>query len=420
MPKHPVAAKDRATDTGSAKPRRSAQLKRLLRIDASPEAAAAEANLHYVNDGTPGISRHPTAEDKVFTYRHADGKPLRDSGTLDRIRKLAIPPAYRDVWICADADGHLQATGKDARGRRQYRYHPRWREVRDEAKFGHMMVFAKVLPEIRRRVDADLSRPGLPREKVLAAIVRLLETTLMRVGNEEYAQTNKSFGITTLRNRHVRVRGRSITLDFRGKHGITHHIDLADARLARIVAQCQHLPGQELFRFLDGDGVTHAVGSSDVNRYLQEISGADITAKDFRTWAGTNLAALALQELAAATEPLPPKKSVLRAVEAVSKLLGNTPAICRKCYIHPAIFDGYLDGSLLDTLKKRATEELAQGVDKLKPEEAAVTGFLAHRLVQAVEHPEAEPQNAVPARTPKRGAKRRPEPTPRIELAANA
>ena len=215
MLKHPPAAKDQAADTASdkaRKPRRSAELKRLLRIDASPEAAAAEARLHYVNDGTPGIARHPTKEEKLFTYSHPDGTPVKDEATLDRIRKLAIPPAYRDVWICADADGHLQATGKDARGRRQYRYHPRWREIRDEAKYGHMMIFAKVLPDIRRRVDADLSRPGLPREKVLAAIVRLLETTLMRVGNEEYAQTNKSFGITTLRNRHVKVRGKSITL----------------------------------------------------------------------------------------------------------------------------------------------------------------------------------------------------------------
>jgi DNA topoisomerase-1 len=425
MPKHPDAAKDRAPDKGSAgtaKPGRSARLKRLLRIGASPEGAAAEARLRYANDGTPGITRHPTREDKVFTYRHPDGKPVRDAATLDRIRKLAVPPAYREVWICPDDDGHLQATGKDARGRRQYRYHPRWREVRDEAKFGHMMIFAKVLPEIRRRVDVDLSLPGLPREKVLAAIVRLLETTLMRVGNEEYAQTNKSFGITTLRNRHVRVRGKSITFDFRGKHGITHHVDLTDPRLARIVDKCQHLPGQDLFQFIDDEDVTHSVGSSDVNRYLQEISGTDITAKDFRTWAGTNLAALALQELAAATEPLPPKKSVLRAVEAVSKLLGNTPVICRKCYIHPAIFDGYLDGSLLDTLKKRATEELSQGVDKLKPEEAAVTGFLAHRLMQAVDHPEAELQAraAAQAKQGRAGKSPRPQPAPRIGLAANA
>jgi DNA topoisomerase-1 len=362
------------------RPRRSAGLKRLLAVNGSVERAAEAADLHYVNDGTPGISRTTTARGNV--YRDASGKIIRDTATLDRIRKLAIPPAYRDVWICADPQGHLQATGKDARGRRQYRYHPRWREVRDEAKYGHMMVFGHVLPTIRARVQADLQRSGLPREKVLAAIVRLLETTLMRVGNEEYAQSNKSFGLTTLRNRHVRVKGRSLTLDFRGKHGVNHHVDLEDKRLAGIVRQCQDLPGQELFQFVDEAGERHALGSSDVNRYLQEISGETISAKDFRTWAGTNLAALALQELAAATEGLPPKKNLLRAVEAVAKMLGNTPAICRKCYIHPAIFDGYLDGSLLTALKHRAREELAQGVSALTPDEAAVTGFLAHRLMQ--------------------------------------
>jgi DNA topoisomerase I len=364
------------------KPRR-ADLKRLLKLSESPVTAADAAQLRYVGEAEPGITRHPGRGRKTFGYRDARGKAVRDAATLDRIRKLAVPPAYSDVWICADADGHLQATGRDARGRRQYRYHPRWREVRDEAKFGRMMVFAKVLPVIRKRVDGDLSRSGLPREKVVAAVVRLLETTLMRIGNEEYAQTNNSFGLTTLRNRHVKVRGKSITFDFRGKHGITHHIDLQDARLARIVSRCQHLPGQDLFQFVDHDGVTHAVGSADVNRYLHECTGEDITAKDFRTWAGTNLAALALQELATLGDGLPPKKSVLRAVEAVAKLLGNTPAICRKCYIHPAIFDGYLDGSLLSALKRRASEELAQGVDQLKPAEAAVTGFLAHRLMRA-------------------------------------
>jgi DNA topoisomerase I len=361
-------------------PRRSSALKRLIDLDQSVERAAEAANLHYVNDGTPGISRTTTARGNI--YKGPSGKIMRDAATLDRIRKLAIPPAYRDVWICSDPDGHLQAVGKDARGRRQYRYHLRWREVRDQAKYGHMMVFGQVLPTIRARVQSDLARSGLPREKVLASIVRLLEVTLMRVGNEEYAQSNKSFGLTTLRNRHVKVRGRRLVLDFRGKHGITHHIDLQDERLARIVRKCQDLPGQELFQFLDENGATHAVGSSDVNEYLREISGEGVTAKDFRTWAATNLAALALQELASAAEGLPPKKSMLRAVEAVAKLLGNTPAICRKCYIHPAIFDGYLDGSLLGALKQRAREELTQGVGNLTPEEAAVTGFLAHRLMQ--------------------------------------
>ncbi|GAB0116051.1 DNA topoisomerase IB [Acidisoma sp. 7E03] len=393
-------------DQSSSSPRpkrpatRERQIIRLQRLSAVPEIAAKEAQLTYVNDGTPGISRLAGRREKSFTYRYPDGRPVKDAATLDRIRKLAVPPAYTDVWICSDPDGHLQATGRDARGRRQYRYHPRWRAVRDEAKFGHMMLFAKVLPKIRHQVEADLARPGLPREKVLAAVVRLLETTLMRVGNEEYAQTNKSFGLTTLRNRHVRVRGRSILLDFRGKHGITHHIDLEDARLAKIVRQCQHLPGQELFQFVDEDGETHGIGSSDVNRYLQEISGADVTAKDFRTWAATNLAALALQELAVATDPLPPKKSMLQAIEAVSKLLGNTPAICRKCYIHPAVFDGYLDGSLLETLKTRATEELTQGIGRLKPEEAAITAFLTQRLARGTAQPEAAAAAAKAAKAP--------------------
>lgn len=383
----------RETSSASPRPKRPAarerHIIRLQRLSAVPEIAAKEAQLTYVNDGTAGITRHPGRGEKAFTYRHPNGRLVRDAATLNRIRKLAVPPAYTDVWICPDPDGHLQATGRDARGRRQYRYHPRWRTVRDEAKFGHMMLFAKVLPKIRHQVETDLARSGLPREKVLAAVVRMLESTLMRVGNEEYAQTNKSFGLTTLRNRHVRVRGRSILLNFRGKHGISHHIDLEDARLAKIVRQCQHLPGQDLFQFVDDGGETHGIGSSDVNRYLQEISGAEVTAKDFRTWAATNLAALALQELAAATEPLPPKKSMLQAIEAVSKLLGNTPAICRKCYIHPAVFDGYLDGSLLETLKTRATEELTQGIGRLKPEEAAITAFLTQRLARGAAQPAA-------------------------------
>jgi DNA topoisomerase-1 len=424
---------DVTEDTSRPRRRGNKALKRLVGLNRNPQQAAAEAHLTYVSEGAPGISRHSVRRKNSFAYRHSHGGPVRDAATLDRIRKLAIPPAYRDVWICVDPDGHLQATGRDARGRRQYRYHPKWREVRDQAKFAHMMVFARALPVIRARVAADLSLRGLPRERVLAAVVKLLETTLMRVGNEEYAQTNKSFGLTTLRNRHVRVKGRTVTLDFSGKHGITHHVALDDARLARLVSRCQDLPGQELFQNLDQDGAVHSVGSDDVNRYLKEITGLDVTAKDFRTWAGTNLAALALQELASATAPLAPKKTLLQAVEAVSKLLGNTPAICRKCYIHPAIFEGYLDGSLLDTLKRRATEELAQGTDALKPEEAAVMGFLAHRLMQAVEQPEAEPR-ATPGQAKikmgvntgrLRAAKRRsshvrPHPVPPVVPEANA
>ncbi len=342
------------------------------------KTAAKAAKLRYVSDRRPGISRVRTAEG--FTYRNPDGSTVTDEETLARIRKLAIPPAYEHVWICPYPNGHLQAVGRDARGRKQYRYHPRWREVRDEGKYGKMLAFGKLLPKIRARVDADLSRRGLPREKVLAAIVRLLEATLMRVGNEEYAKTNNSYGLTTLRNRHVKVGGNQIRFDFRGKHGVEHHIDLRSKRLAAIVRRCQELPGQELFEYLDEDGTPRGISSEDVNEYLHEIAGEEITAKDFRTWAGTNLAALALRELESFDSQTKAKKNVVRAVEAVSKLLGNTPAICRKCYIHPAIFDGYLDGSLLQALKRRADEEMSDPDAGLKAEEVAVMAFLSRQL----------------------------------------
>jgi DNA topoisomerase-1 len=285
------------------------------------------------------------------------------------------------VWICQDPKGHLQAVGRDARGRKQYRYHPRWREIRDDGKYGKMLLFGKLLPKIRARVQEDLSRRGLPREKVLAAIVRLLETTLMRVGNEEYARTNNSYGLTTLRNRHVKVAGGNrIRFDFRGKHGTEHHIDLRDKRLAAIVRRCQELPGQDLFQYVGDDDAPHAIGSEDVNDYLRSISDDEITAKDFRTWAGTNLAALALRELESFDSEAMAKKNVMRAVEAVSRMLGNTPAICRKCYIHPAVFDGYLDGSLLQALKRRADEKLSDPGAGLKAEEVAVMAFLRRQL----------------------------------------
>ncbi len=351
-----------------------------------PEAAAKAAKLRYVSDARPGISRErvQNGATATFVYRDPDGSEITNEKTLARIKSLAIPPAWESVWICRIPNGHLQAVGRDVRGRKQYRYHPRWRVVRDEAKYSRMLVFGRVLPEIRRRVAADLGRPGLPREKVLAAIVRLLETTLARVGNEEYAKSNKSFGLTTLRNRHVKVAGTHLTFDFRGKHGIQHHIDLQDRRLSRIVARCRELPGQELFHYLDEDGQPRGVGSDDVNDYLREISGEEITAKDFRTWAATNLAALALKELEAFDTQTKAKKNVVQAVEAVSKMLGNTPAICRKCYIHPAIFEGYLDGSLIEGLKLRADETLAQPDGGLSAEEIAVTAFLSQRLGEAI------------------------------------
>ncbi|HEX2939671.1 MAG TPA: DNA topoisomerase IB [Rhodopila sp.] len=350
----------------------------------SPEvlkAAARSARLRYVTDQSKGIRREPTADG--FDYFGPDGHRITDEEELARIRKLAIPPAYQDVWICPYANGHLQATGRDARGRKQYRYHPRWREVRDEAKYSRMLVFGKVLPKIRAQVEADLARRGLPREKVLAAIVRLLESTLIRVGNEEYVKQNKSFGLTTMRTRHVKVEGGRIRFDFRGKSGTEHHIDLRNRKLAGVVRRCQDLPGQELFQYLDEANQPHTIDSDDVNDYLQAISGEPITAKDFRTWAATNLAALALQQFEAFDTEAKAKKNVVQAVESVSKMLGNTPAICRKCYIHPAIFDGYLDGRLLDALKQRTEEKLADPGAGLKAEEAAVIGFLAHQLGSA-------------------------------------
>ncbi len=343
------------------------------------KAAARAAKLRYVSDRRPGITRERT--EAGFRYRAPDGSELTDPDTLARIRKLAIPPAYEQVWICPDPNGHLQAVGRDARGRKQYRYHPRWRAVRDESKYGKMLLFGRLLPAIRQRVAHDLGRSGLPRERVLAAIVRLLETTLMRVGNEEYARTNHSYGLTTLRNRHVKVEGASrLRFDFRGKHGVEHHIDLRNRRLAAIVRRCQDLPGQELFQYLDEDGTPHGVGSEDVNEYLHEITGEDITAKDFRTWAATTLAALAFQELETFDTQAKAKKNIVRAVESVAQMLGNTPAICRKCYIHPAVFDGYLDGSLLEALKRRAEEVLDAPATGLKAEEAAVLGFLSRQL----------------------------------------
>lgn len=367
--------------------------------EAGARAAAHSARLRYASPDIPGLRRVRTGGG--FGYRYPDGSKVTDEETLTRIRKLAIPPAYEDVWICPYPNGHLQAVGRDARGRRQYRYHPRWRETRDESKYGKMLLFGQMLPGIRARLQEDLGKQGLPREKVLAAIVRLLETTLMRVGNEEYAKANRSFGLTTLRNRHVKVEGGSrIRFDFRGKSGTEHHIDLQNRRLARIVRRCQDLPGQELFQYLDENGEPHAVDSGDVNEYLQAITGEEITAKDFRTWAATSLAALALRELEEFDSQAKAKKNIVQAVEAVSRMLGNTPAICRKCYIHPAIFDGYLDGSLREAVARRAQEKLADPGTGLRAEEAAVLGFLAGRLEQTSRQPRQA--RAAAAAKPKR------------------
>jgi DNA topoisomerase I len=314
-----------------------------------------------------------------WVFKGPDGARISDEGTLARIRKLAIPPAWTDVWICPSPKGHLQATGRDARGRKQYRYHARWREVRDETKYDRMIAFGEALPAIRARTDSDLALPGLPRAKVLATVVQLLEKTLIRVGNDEYARENNSFGLTTMRDRHVKVNGSTVRFAFRGKSGRRHAIDVRSRRLAAIVKRCRDLPGYELFQYVDDDGERQVIDSSDVNQYLREITGEDFTAKDFRTWAGTVLVARALGELPSetATEA---KKNLVKAIEAVAGLLGNTKSVCRKCYIHPAVIDAYLDRSLLETLDQRA-DALAEA-DGLRLEEQTVLRFLRKQLAK--------------------------------------
>jgi DNA topoisomerase-1 len=347
----------------------------------TPPAAARSAGLRYVNDDTPGITCD--ANGKRFRYLAPDGAPIDDEATLARIKALAIPPAWTHVWICKLTNGHLQATGRDARGRKQYRYHPAWRRQRDEVKYERMISFGKALPAIRQHVEAALSRPGLPREKVLATVVYLLQATMMRIGNEEYARTNKSFGLTTLRVRHVRVDGSAVQFRFRGKSGVFHDVTVEHRRVARIIARMRDLPGQELFQFVDDEGVRHAIDSADVNDYLRDISGEDYTAKDFRTWSGTVLAALALTEYEKFDSEAQARKNILRAIESVAERLGNTPSICRKCYVHPAVIDAYLDGTILEALRVRARDELAHDLHALSPEEAAVVALLQQRLQQA-------------------------------------
>ncbi len=343
-----------------------------------PIGAARAAGLHYVTDLAPGITRKRAGRGWSFTG--VDGTTIHDRAELRRIKALAIPPAYTDVWICVDPRGHLQATGRDAKGRKQYRYHPRWREIRDETKYGRMIAFGDALPLIRQRVDEDLTRRGLPREKLLATVVRLLETTLIRVGNDEYARTNESFGLTTLRDDHADIEGATVRFSFRGKSGKEHRIDIRDRRLASIVKRSQDLPGQDLFQYLDEVGDQHTLGSADVNAYLREITGQDFTAKDFRTWAGTVLAAHALQEFERVDSEAAAKRNIVAAIERVAERLGNTPAVCRKCYVHPAVVDAYLDGTLAHTLRLQVDAELRHAITDLDPEDAAVLTFLRMRL----------------------------------------
>ncbi|MCA1662778.1 MAG: DNA topoisomerase IB [Myxococcales bacterium] len=313
-----------------------------------PVKAAEDAGLRWVSDDAPGIRR--VRAGKGFRYVDAEGKTVRDDKTVTRIKQLVIPPAWRDVWICASTDGHLQATGRDARGRKQYRYHARWREKRDETKYDKMIMFGLALPKIRERVDEDLKKSGLPRERVLATVVRLLETTLIRVGNEEYARSNKSYGLTTLRDHHVDVQGAELRFEFRGKSGVKHRVAVHDRRLARIIRRCQDLPGHELFQYVDDAGELHSVSSQDVNDYLREITHQEITAKDFRTWNGTVLAAAALRQVCSQGPRGRSNRVVAKCIESVAARLGNTKSVCRKCYVHPAVVNAYMDGTLATAL----------------------------------------------------------------------
>jgi DNA topoisomerase-1 len=352
-------------------------------IVSDPIESAKAVGLVYVSDNVPGIQRRRTGK-RGFTYIGVDGKPIRDAAEIRRIESLAIPPAYQNVWICPIANGHLQATGRDAKGRKQYRYHPLWRSVRDQTKFTRMLVFSQSLPQIRQRIEQDLALPGLPKQKVLAAIVRLMELTRIRVGNEEYAKTNQSYGLTTLQDEHVTIKGTRIQFQFRGKSGVSHDIELSDRRLARIVKRCQDIPGQDLFQYLDDAGNSQSVSSTDVNNYLREISGQDFTAKDFRTWAGTVLAASHLVEIGTFTSQTAAKKNLNQAIKAVATHLGNRPATCRKYYVHPAVLTAYLDDSLHGIMQKY-TDRVIEEIHALRSEELAVVALLEHQLQRELE-----------------------------------
>lgn len=392
---HPKAMAAIAVDS---KP--SSALETVDAIAASKEAARA-AGLRYITDRRPGLHRAKTVTG--FRYTDSDGQPVHDEEVLARIKSLVIPPAWTDVWIAPLANAHLQATGRDVRGRKQSRYHPKWRETRDETKYERMTHFAAALPRIRERVAVHLALPGLPKEKVLATIVSVMEATHIRVGNVEYARENKSYGLTTMRNKHVDVHGADVTFSFQGKSGVKHTIDLHDRRLAKIIKRCEDLPGYELFQYLDADGTTHSVDSQDVNDYLQEISGEHFTAKDFRTWAGSVLACDMLREIGPYENATQAKKNVVQAIAAVAQKLGNTPSVCRKCYVHPAVLEAYLTGTHVDAatakaasreageekavgkkitqeLKAQLDEKIAAHTNTLRDEEQALMDLLGQRL----------------------------------------
>jgi DNA topoisomerase-1 len=348
-----------------------------------PKDAAESAGLRYVSDARPGICRKKSG--KGFNYTRADGSKLSEGDVFRRVKALAIPPAWTDVWICPFADGHVQATGRDAKGRKQYRYHPRFREVRESTKYEHVVAFADALPTIRSKVREHMALRGLPREKVLATIVHLLETTLIRVGNDDYAKQNNSYGLTTLKNRHTAVDGNEVRFRFTGKSGKQWSLRVKDRRIAKIIRACQELPGQELLQYLDEEGNPQDVTSSDVNAYLNEITGKDVTAKDFRTWAGTVLAAMALSEMQSFDSAAQAKRNLRKAIESVAAQLGNTPTICRKCYVHPEVLNSYLDGNLVLEIRSEVENKLRDALSGLTPEEAAVLAMLRTRLVKEID-----------------------------------
>lgn len=318
---------------------------------------------------------------RLRLFRHRGQTDSRRAAVTAN-KRLAIPPAYTDVWICPSANGHIQATGRDARGRKQYRYHERWRAARDENKYDRMVLFGEALPKIRKRVEADLALPGLRQNKVLATVVQLLQRTFIRVGNEEYARDNKSFGLTTMKGRHVDVNGSKLRFRFQGKSGIQHDVDIQDRRIAKIVAKVQDLPGQNLFQYLDDDGEARDITSQDVNDYLREITGEDFTAKDIRTWAGTVLAAIALNAAGAFETKKQAKANIKNAIGAVAKILGNTPAICQKCYIDPVVLESYLDGDIIEDLKRKTDEALESEAVDLRASEVAILKFLQAKLAK--------------------------------------
>lgn len=345
------------------------------------EVSQRPRRLRHVTDAKPGIRR--VRRGRGFIYLRPDGRRVRSRRELGRIRSLAIPPAWKDVWICPRPNGHLQATGRDARGRKQHRYHPVWSACRDATKFDRLAQFGKVLPRLRRRVARDLCRPGLPREKVLATVVKLLQVSFIRVGNSEYARQNDSFGLTTMRSRHVDVNGSRFRFTFRGKSGVKHSVDLSDPRLAKIIRRCQSLPGQELFQYLDDHGRVRSVHSTDVNDYLRRITRHDFTSKDFRTWSGTILAARELNAMKPPTSPADAKRNITRAIELVAQSLGNTRTVCRKSYVHPVVIDAYLNGSLSDAFQKGSSGATASSQRAIRQEEAAVLTLLRRRATRS-------------------------------------